>query len=137
MSSFEQSEYFQAPKYSNIKYYMMDSLPSRLICCRRSQKELLIQQAIDSMSKETDIVEMIKSRRYFNLALKKLLSTKERMKLKERSRYLCIDPEKLDATDSMEDDYKLTRLCNIAQPKKKDIDNILYTDGFCSSSDDE
>ena len=116
---------------------MMDSLPSRLICCRRSQRELQIQQAIDQMSKETDIVEVIKSRRYFNLALKKLLSTKERMKLKERTRYLCIDPDKLDASDATEDDYKLTKLCNIAQPKKKDFDNILYTDGFLSSSDDE
>ena len=137
MSSFEHSEYFQAPKHSNIKHYMMDSLPNRLICCRRSQKELLIQQAIEQMSKETDIIEMIKSRRYFNLALKKLLSTKERMTLKERSRYLCIDSENLDASHAMEDDYKLTKLCDIGQPKKKDIDNILYTDGFCSSSYDE
>ena len=115
----------------------MDSLPSRLICCRRSQKEIQIQHAIEQMSKETDIVEVIKSRRYFNLALKKLLSTKERMKLKERSRYFCIDPDKLDASGAMEDDYKLTKLCNIAQPKKKDFDNILYTDGFLSSSEDE
>ena len=77
------------------------------------------------MSKETDIIEMIKSRRYFNLALKKLLSTKERMKLKEQSRYLCIDPERRDLTDdeSIEDAFKLTKLCNIAQPKKKGIDH--------------
>ena len=70
------------------------------------------------MSKETDIIEIIKSRRYFNLALKKLLSTKERMKLKEQSRYLCVNPEKRDLTDenSTEDALKLTKLCNIAQP---------------------
>ena len=85
------------------------------------------------MSKETDIVEMIKTRRYFNLALRKLLSAPERMKLKERSRYLCIDPEPADC-EASQDAYKLTKLCNIAQPKKQDIDHELYTDGFCSSS---
>ena len=74
------------------------------------------------MSKETDIIEMIKSRRYFNLALKKLLSTTERVKLKEQSRYLCIDAERLDVTDddcTAEDAFKLTKLCNIAQPRKQ------------------
>ena len=88
------------------------------------------------MSKETDIVEMIKSRRYFNLALKKLLSAPDRMKLKERSRYLCIDPEQADDKGE-QDAYKLTKLCNIAQPNKQDIDHELYTDGFCSSSNDD
>ena len=71
------------------------------------------------MDDEIDIIEMIKSRRYFNLALKKLLSTTERVKLKEQSRYLCIDPERLDVTDddcTAEDAFKLTKLCNIAQP---------------------
>ena len=70
------------------------------MCCRRTQKELLIEQAIQAMGKETDIVEMIKTRRYFNLALRKLLSAPERMKLKERSRYLCIDPEPADCSAS-------------------------------------
>ena len=80
---------------------------------------------------------MIKSRRYFNLALKKLLSFEERTKLKEQSRYFCIDPDKRDPVHNItEDSYKLTKLCNIAQPKKKDADNILYTDGFHSSSND-
>ena len=52
------------------------------------------------MSKETDIVEMIKTRRYFNLALRKLLSAPERMKLKEKSRYFCIDPEPANCSAS-------------------------------------
>ena len=45
------------------------------------------------MDKEIDIIEMIKSRRFFKMALRKLLSDKERMDLKDRSRYIMIDPD--------------------------------------------
>ena len=44
------------------------------------------------MDKEIDIIEIIKSRRFFKMAMRKLLSDKDRMDLKERSRYILIDP---------------------------------------------
>ena len=43
--------------------------------------------------KEINIIEIVKSRRFFNQALKFLLSKKKRMELKERSRYISIDPD--------------------------------------------
>ena len=45
------------------------------------------------MEKEIDIIEMIKSRRFFKLAIRKLLSRKDRMDLKEQSLYISIDPD--------------------------------------------
>ena len=45
------------------------------------------------MDSEIDLAELIKSRRYFKMALSKLLTEKELMELEERSRYLCIDPD--------------------------------------------
>ena len=45
------------------------------------------------MDKEIDIIEIIKSRRFFKMAMRKLLSDKDRMDLKERSRYILIDPD--------------------------------------------
>ena len=48
------------------------------------------------MDREIDIIEMIKSRRFFHLAIHKLLSHKERVDLKERSRYSLIDPDTED-----------------------------------------
>ena len=45
------------------------------------------------MDKEIDIIEMIKSRRFFKMAIRKLLSHKDRLDLKERSRYIMIDPD--------------------------------------------
>ena len=54
------------------------------------------------MVKEIDVIELIKSRRFFKLALKHLLTKEVRMQLKERSRYLCIDPDK-ETTNSSND----------------------------------
>ena len=70
----------------------MDCLPKCLVCCRQDYKQRGIAFAIEAMSQETDIIDMIKSIRFFKLALKKLLSKEERMKLKERGRYRFIDP---------------------------------------------
>ena len=62
----------------------MDILPEKLsCCCKRNEKEQGIEMAIRAIGKETDIISIIRSRRYFTLALKKLLSRTERRKLKE------------------------------------------------------
>ena len=46
------------------------------------------------MDREIDIIELIKSRRFIKIALKHLLTKEKRIELKERSRYLCINPER-------------------------------------------
>jgi len=46
------------------------------------------------MQKEINIIEILKSRRYVNAAIKFLLPRNQRKKLKERSRYIVINPEK-------------------------------------------
>ena len=43
--------------------------------------------------REINIIEIIKSRRIFMNALKMLLTKKQRMKLKETSRYISINPD--------------------------------------------
>ena len=50
--------------------------------------------ALEAMDKEIDIVEFIKSSRFVKMSLKKLLSERVRMELKQRSRYQFIDPDK-------------------------------------------
>ena len=78
------------------------------------------------MEKEIDIIELIKSRRFFKLALKHLLTKEMRMQLKERSRYLLIDPEKETTSTSIE------RSNSNSQGAKKGS-QINLTDGFYSS----
>ena len=84
------------------------------------------------MNSETNIIEIIKSRRFFGKALKTLLTRQQRLKMKEKSRYLCIDP------DSKEESLKKTEtMKNIETnaPKSDSEDNeiVEYTDGFYSS----
>ena len=45
------------------------------------------------MQAETNIVKIVESRRYFQTALKFLLSKKNRKLMKERSRYITVDPD--------------------------------------------
>ncbi len=54
------------------------------------------------LSKEINIVEIIKSQRYFNAALRFLLSKPQRMKLKERGRYTTIDPDVEEVVKALE-----------------------------------
>ena len=39
LNIFEQSDYFRGSKYNNIRLCLMDCLPSRLVCCKRSYSE--------------------------------------------------------------------------------------------------
>ena len=98
---FERSDFFKPGKCRNLCNYMQDSLPNWLKCCKETRQERAIKKAITEMDKEINIIDIVKSRRFTNLALRKLLSHKDRMDLKERSRYLMIDP------DSSEDDKAL------------------------------
>ena len=58
------------------------------------------------MDKEIDIIEMIKSRRFFKMAIHKLLSDKDRMELKERTRYIMIDP---DSSEDIQKGFRKSR----------------------------
>ena len=133
-------------------------LPRKLVCCKRNRTEKGIQQAIKNMEKETDIIEMIKLMRFFKLAIRKLMQEKKhRMELKERSRYMSINPDGLSAQKGQQqiEDLKLLKLCHIMQKKEgaagessfaglskaNGLDKLVFsngevqlTDGFYSSS---
>ena len=57
-----------------------------------------IEKARNKMLSETNIVKIVESRRYFLTAFKFLLSKKNRKLMKERSRYITVDPD--DSSDS-------------------------------------
>ena len=63
---------------------------------------------------------MIKFRRYFNAALRLLMNKKERMRLKERGRYIVINPD-----------------ITVQEHKKGSEDSNEYTDGFYTSESDD
>ena len=58
-----------------------------------------IQKAREKIQNETNIIKIVESRRYFQTALKFLLSKKNRKLMKERSRYITVDPDRSSDSD--------------------------------------
>ena len=79
---------------------MRNTLPRFLICkCLRPDRlERGFEKARGQLLEEINIIEIIKSRRFFQKALKVLLTKKKRLELKERSRYISINPDDIDKT---------------------------------------
>lgn len=78
----------------------MDLLPAKLLCCRKSRKQRAIEKARQAMDREFNVVEILKSRRYFNKALKLLLPKQKRQVLIESSEYIEVDPSSCDEESS-------------------------------------
>lgn len=88
--------------FSGLFDAICDTLPSCLQCCRSSRNDLGLAMGRDKLYKETNIVNIIQSRRYFNAALKTLLSKSQREHLKEQTRFWVFKPDKLRSSDKNE-----------------------------------
>ena len=64
-------------------------------CCQlsKSRREVAIEMARKKLNKELNIIEIVKSWRYFGRALHYLLPEKKRFDLKEKARYKAINPD--------------------------------------------
>lgn len=67
--------------------WMLSLLPKCCHCCKRSRKQIALQMAREKLNKEINIIEIVKSWRYYESALHHLLPEKKRLDLKARSRY--------------------------------------------------
>ena len=56
--------------------------------------------ARDRLEKEMNIIELIKSQRYFARALKSLIPREKRLQLREQTRYLVVDPDEEDESNN-------------------------------------
>lgn len=90
---FDKSDFFHPSKVSNVRQCCMDYLPKRVQCCKKNRKEVGIEIARKTMEQETDIIELMKTLRFVKMAFRHLIPANLRMDFKERSRYLCIDPD--------------------------------------------
>ena len=81
----------------NICNYFRDCFPSSSGCLkRRSEKYRAVQRAFNHLETETNIIQIVKSRRYFKLALKLLLKKEVRRKLKKECQYIEVGPSSSD-----------------------------------------
>ena len=52
-----------------------------------------MQFAREKLNKEVNIIEIVKSWRYYQSAIRYLLDERTRLDLKERARYITVDPD--------------------------------------------
>ena len=67
-------------------------MPSMFTCCKPDWRRRSFEMMREKIEKEINIVNIVQSRRYFNLALEELLTYDQRRKLREKSRYIVVDP---------------------------------------------
>ena len=85
-------------RFPYCKEYLI-SWVSCIPCCNCvNRRERAFARARDKLEKEMCIMEYIKKQRYVTKALKKLIPPMERLALKEKTRYLIVDPDK-DSSD--------------------------------------
>ena len=82
------------------KDYFLSWVPDRIQCCKLSRREVALNMARDRLEKEMNIIELIKSQRYFARALKSLIPREKRLQLREQTRYLVVDPDEEDEGSS-------------------------------------
>ena len=88
----------KASKGANVKHFCIDQvLPHALVCCHRNRQQILMEKAYEALEKEVDIIRMIKSRRFVELALKKLLDKPLRKQLRIQSQLHEIDSQEEEA----------------------------------------
>ena len=68
-------EFIKPTRFCNIGHFLMDLVPHkcRRCCCRKTRAQRCIDNALSIMDDEINIVEIVKSRRYFKIALQSLL----------------------------------------------------------------
>lgn len=80
----------------NFADWFFSFVPARCMCCKRDRRAVALQMAREKLNKEINIIEIVKSWRYFELAIKSLLDERQRIDFKEKSRYIAIDPDPED-----------------------------------------
>ena len=85
------------PKICNMRDYFTAQLPFLQICCKTDRKKRALDRARHQLQKEINIIEIIRLRRIFQISLSKMLSKEKFCHLRNKSRYITIDPDRLDS----------------------------------------
>lgn len=129
---FNQSDYIDLSSAPNFTDWFYSCLPKRFTrCCKRDRKSVALQMAREKLFKEINIVEIVKSWRYFDLAIKSLLDERQRIDFKEKSRYIAIDPDPADEETQQKKTFAMMA------KRTQSIRRHNMSDGFFSSEDDD
>ena len=126
---FEQSDYIVADKYPYFLECFRSFAPKKCHFCKLTRREKALLKARDKLDKEINIIEIVKSWRYYEQAIRYLLPEAQRLDLKARSRYEAVDPD-LDAVKTLKNTFALKIRRSISRRRHE------FSDGFFSSESD-
>ena len=86
------------------KFCIYRLLPSKLICCHKNRKLIVLESACEALEKEVDIVKIVRSKRLMHIALKHLLLPEVYRKFKQESRFTKISPAQSESLQSARKD---------------------------------
>ena len=89
------------------KFCIYRLLPSKLICCQKNKKLIVLESACKALEKEVDIVKIIRSKRLVHIALKHLLLPEVYKKFKHQSRFTKISPNQSEPLQSADKDVSI------------------------------
>ena len=121
------AEEIKPTRFLNLWEYLVDLLPSCLLCCRKTRRWRGIDKARKILDAELNIIDIVKSRRYFHLALTHLLPKNKRKELIARSAFTEVNPS--DESDSSDHDGgEIDNLNNMEKRIKRDDQYKIVTD---------
>ena len=131
------AKFIKTSEIGNFKAFFIDCMPGKLTCCKRSRYERGLMKAERQMSHEINIINIIKSRRFFKTAFQFLLTTQKRIELKRLSRYSCIDPdEELEQSANPKQSKKLFGSSKTGTYQEHNS-TVTLTDDFDSMEDEK
>ena len=134
-SYFRRSSYFLPSLFPYFGDLLWSLKPSCCTCCKPNRTRRAMDIARFRLDQEINMIEFVKSRRYFKKALKFLLTKKKRKELKEKTRYIAVDPDS-DKNEGLTRQITNKLRRNSIAGLQRSQTMREYSDGFVSSDTD-
>ena len=129
---YDRSDFIFTKKLDGPKQYFRDSCCRHFLCCKRCKKDRRsrsFELARLQLSREVNIVDIVKTQRFFKAAFKYLLPAQVMKKLKEHGRYIVIDPEKMEY-EKLDSKVKEDSMYSISVISSSELDESFHSEAL-------
>ena len=82
---------YKSTMLGNALDYILDSLPSCCVCCKKNRRQKQFEAALNRLQEETDIIKLIKQLRFVSKALEYVPLKKDKSKLVEETEFIFLE----------------------------------------------
>ena len=118
---------YKSTMLGNAADYILDSLPSCFVCCKKNRRQKQYEAALNRLQEETDIIKLIKQLRFVSKALEYVPLRKDKRKLIEETEFILLEPD----YEPKEFTY-LSKIVRNPDEEAQNPDNVLCVESFRS-----